>query len=128
MAEALTCIREINNDEFIRKTKKNIKLNAKYLNNESKIFALLGSAVRFKIIYLLLNYKKLCVCDFSDILEMKQSPISQHLRKLKDAGILENEREKLAIFYFISDSMKEKLQVLVNNIYQNKKEGIIEKD
>lgn len=115
MANTVNCIREKDNDALVKKAKKDIKLNQNYLDNEAKIFALLGSEVRYNIIYLLLSYKTLCVCDFCDILEMNQSPISQHLRKLKDAGILKNKREKLAIFYFISDSMKEKLQLLINN-------------
>jgi predicted transcriptional regulator len=104
MTNTINCVRDKNNDVLVKKAKKDLSKNA-----------LLGSEVRFRIVYLLLNNKELCVCDFCDILEMNQSPISQHLRKLKDAGILENKREKLAIFYFIPYSMREILQLLINS-------------
>lgn len=113
MTNIINCVRDKNNDVLVKKAKKVLNKNKKNIDSQSKVFALLGSEVRFRIVYLLLNNKELCVCDFCDILEMNQSAISQHLRKLKDGGILENKREKLAIFYFIPDSMKEKIQLLI---------------
>ena len=78
-----------------------------------KLFALLGNEVRFKIVLLLLNVERVCVCDLADILKMNQSPISQHLRKLKDAGILENKREGMTIYYAIASAKKETLTQLL---------------
>ena len=43
-----------------------------------------GNSVRLKILYLLFEEKRLCVCDLSDILGMNISAISQHLRKIKE--------------------------------------------
>ena len=83
--------------------------------DQVNFFKCLSDETRLNIVTLIVENKELCVCDFCDILEMNQSPISQHLRKLKDAGILENKREKLAIFYFIPDSMREILQLLINS-------------
>ncbi len=74
-----------------------------------KLFALLGNEVRFKIVLLLLNVERVCVCDLADILKMNQSPISQHLRKLKDAGILENKREGMTIYYAITTNKRRDL-------------------
>ncbi|WP_156314009.1 metalloregulator ArsR/SmtB family transcription factor [Lysinibacillus sp. ZYM-1] len=31
---------------------------------------------------------EVCVCDFVDVLEISQPAVSQHLRKLKEAGII----------------------------------------
>ena len=72
-------------------------------------FSLLGSEVRLKIIYILLKYEKLCVCDISEILQMNQSPVSQHLRKLKDADILISKREGVLINYYVNSSYKTEL-------------------
>ena len=83
--------------------------------DQVNFFKCLSDETRLNIVTLIAENKELCVCDFCDILEMNQSPISQHLRKLKDAGILENKREKLAIFYFIPYSMREILQLLINS-------------
>lgn len=83
------------------------------INDKVKVFSLLGNEVRLQIITLLLNIERICVCDISDILEMNQSPISQHLRKLKDAGLLENMREGMTVYYQIPSSKRNMLRELV---------------
>ncbi len=55
----------------------------------------------------------MCVCDLSDVLKMNQSPISQHLRKLKDAGVLLNERDGMTVFYFLNESYRENLKKII---------------
>ncbi len=42
-----------------------------------------------------------CVCDLQDELDAGQSRLSFHLRKLKDAGILEDRREGRWAYYFL---------------------------
>ncbi len=106
------CISD-SNKTFIEVNKQIIHTNKKYLEENSKIFSLLGNEVRLKIVFLIMKNEKLCVCDISDILQMKQSPISQHLRKLKDAGVLENYRDGLTIFYFIPGHMIKKLESII---------------
>lgn len=113
MKDLNSCCRSEINESLIKNAIKDIKSNKAVFNNQTKVFSLLGNEVRLKIVYLLLKYDKLCVCDFSDILEMNQSPISQHLRKLKDVGILENQREGTAIYYFVSNSRKDILKYLL---------------
>ena len=90
-------------------------LEAKHqvLVERSKVFALLGNEVRLKMMTLFLNVKCICVCDLSDILHMNQSPISQHLRKLKDGGLLEKRREGMTIFYFIPSDKRDMLLSLI---------------
>ncbi len=113
MNNSNNCSRTKIDTSLVKNATKDIKSNKKELDNQAKVFSLLGNEVRLKIIYLIIKYEKLCVCDFSDILGMNQSPISQHLRKLKDAGILENRREGLTVFYFIPNSKKDKLERLL---------------
>jgi ArsR family transcriptional regulator len=52
---------------------------------------------------------------------MNQSPISQHLRKLKDVGLLENKREGLTIFYSIPQDKKEQLRKIITLPTKDKK-------
>ena len=68
----------------------------------SNILNLAGNKVRLKILYLLFKEGELCVCDLSDILEMKISAISQHLRKLKDRNIIQPKRNAQTIFYSLT--------------------------
>jgi len=107
------CTRENVDEILIDNAKNDIDTNQHTLVKQAQLFSLLGSEVRLKIVYLILKHEKLCVCDLSDILEMKQSPISQHLRKLKDADILVNHREGLLINYSVPSQMKSKIQSLI---------------
>jgi len=56
------------------------------------IFKALGEPTRLKIIKLL-AHRELCVCDLEEILQMSQPRISQHLKVLKQAGLV-NERKE----------------------------------
>jgi DNA-binding transcriptional ArsR family regulator len=85
------------------------------IEQKVKLFALLGNEVRYKIVLLLLNVERVCVCDLADILQMNQSPISQHLRKLKDAGILKNERDGMTIYYSVTSSIQKQLVTIMKD-------------
>lgn len=69
------------------------------MDSLSGIMNLMGNPVRLKILYLLNQEKRLCVCDLSDILEMNVSAISQHLRKLKDRNLITSQKEGQIIHY-----------------------------
>jgi ArsR family transcriptional regulator len=55
------------------------------------VFKALGEPTRLKIIKLL-SVHDLCVCDLEEIMEISQPRISQHLKVLKHAGLV-NERK-----------------------------------
>lgn len=59
---------------------------------------------RFKIVYLLYRYEKLCVCDLANILRVSSSAVSQHLRKLKDMQLIAAKRDGLTLFYRLTDA------------------------
>lgn len=56
------------------------------------LFKALGEPTRLKIIKLLAA-RELCVCDLEDIMQISQPRISQHLKVLKYAGLI-NERKE----------------------------------
>ena len=113
MNRSLSCCRVEINDNLIEDAKALLKNDSSILEKKAKLFSLLGNEVRLKIVRLFLCYEKMCVCDLSDVLQMKQSPISQHLRKLKDGGILKNKRDGMTIFYFVDEAMKETLMKII---------------
>ena len=97
-----SCIRQKADIEQINRCKDTVsELNESfdYLANG---LSLVGNSVRLKILYLLFEEKRLCVCDLSDILGMNISAVSQHLRKMKDRNLLETEREAQTIFYSLT--------------------------
>ncbi|WP_135550240.1 ArsR/SmtB family transcription factor [Paenibacillus cymbidii] len=69
--------------------------------NMAETFKLLGDKSRLTILALL-REKDMCVCDIVDILEMSQPSISQHLRKLKDAGLVRESRKGQWIYYSLT--------------------------
>ncbi|MGE5423557.1 MAG: ArsR/SmtB family transcription factor [Ignavibacteriales bacterium] len=56
------------------------------------VFKAIGEPTRLKIIKLL-SHRELCVCDLEEAMQMSQPRISQHLKVLKHAGIV-NERKE----------------------------------
>lgn len=113
MTKFTTCKRTRVDTVMIDNAKDVLGASKSNIEDKVKIFALLGNEVRLQIITLLLNVERLCVCDISDILKMNQSPISQHLRKLKDGDLLENRREGMTIYYSIVSEKKELLQSII---------------
>lgn len=55
-------------------------------------FKALGEPTRLKILRLLAE-QELCVCELEEILDMSQPRVSQHLKVLKQAGLVKERRE-----------------------------------
>ena len=58
----------------------------------------LGDSTRLHILRLL-SVRDACVCELVELLPISQSAVSQHLRKLKYAGLVRDYRSKSWIFY-----------------------------
>ncbi|WP_409274125.1 ArsR/SmtB family transcription factor [Neobacillus sp. SCS-31] len=67
----------------------------------SLVLKLLGDKTRLTIMALL-TMRELCVCELLEVFDMSQPSISQHLRKLKDAGLVKEERKGQWIYYSIN--------------------------
>ena len=97
-----SCIRQKADVEQINRCKYTVSDLNESFNYLANGLSLVGNSVRLKILYLLFEEKRLCVCDLSDILGMNISAISQHLRKMKDRNLLETERDAQTIFYSLT--------------------------
>lgn len=63
-----------------------------------KICKALGHPVRYTIVQYLTDGPR-CVCELNDDVGFSQSNLSQHLRILKEAGLVRSEKDGLKIFY-----------------------------
>jgi DNA-binding transcriptional ArsR family regulator len=115
-----TCIRVLADVNQIKECKEKVKNVDESLLLLSNAFNLVGNNVRIKILYLLQEEGQLCPCDLSDILGMSVSPISQHLRKLKDGKIINSKKTGQTIFYSISSKYAEILKPVFKLINNNK--------
>lgn len=70
------------------------------MNQAAMIYKLLGDQTRLTMMKIL-DEHDCCVCEFVEIFNMSQPSISQHLRKLKDVGLVQEERRGQWIFYSI---------------------------
>ncbi len=70
-----------------------------------QVFKALADRHRVKILNRLLaaGGEAVCVCDFQDLLGLKQSSVSYHLKQLLDAGIVEREKRGSFAYFSITD-------------------------
>ena len=93
------CIRVFADKEQINSCREEVQNVTGLIGNLSSLFNLAGSEVRLSILYLLHQEERLCVCDLSDILDMQIPAIAQHLRKMKDGGLVEKNRVGAIVYY-----------------------------
>lgn len=67
----------------------------------STVLKLAGDKTRLTMIACLAE-KEYCVCNFVDMFDMSQPAISQHLRKLKNMGIVKETRNAQWIYYSLN--------------------------
>lgn len=76
----------------------------------------LGHPARVAIIEYLLKVET-CICgDIVNELPLAQPTVSQHLKELKNAGLIKGEIEGNSICYCIDEKVFRKLQAYFNNI------------
>ena len=69
----------------------------------------LGDPIRLQLVDVLRKHAgKVCVCELVPLFDISQPTLSHHLKKLRDAGIVDSERQGLwAYYYVIPDALKE---------------------
>ncbi|WP_416865224.1 MAG: ArsR/SmtB family transcription factor [Imperialibacter sp.] len=94
-----TCIRVLADHVQIQECKDELNELEGTLKNLTRLFNLSGNAARLKILYLLKREGEMCPCDLSDVLEISVGGVSQHLRKLKDGGLVVDKKVGQTVFY-----------------------------
>jgi len=108
------CIRVLADLEQINRCRAELGKVKFAIRDLSDLLNLAGNEARLKMLYLLQKEEKLCVCDLSDILGMKIPAVSQHLRRMKDGGLVNNEKSGQTIFYFIDPHQQDLMNLLLN--------------
>ncbi|MBU9723743.1 MULTISPECIES: ArsR/SmtB family transcription factor [Bacillaceae] len=96
------------------------------IDQGAKIVKILGDKTRLNIVSLLMH-DECCVCELVELLEMSQPSISQHVAKLKTAGIVKERRQGQWIFYRVDpDSEAFPLVESIVQHFPNQKDRIRE--
>ena len=69
----------------------------------------LGDPIRLQLVDVLRKHAgKVCVCELVPLFDVGQSTLSHHLKKLRDAGLVDSERRGLWAYYYVEpDALKE---------------------
>ncbi len=79
----------------------NAKSKLKELEKQSELLKAIAHPIRLCIVNGLLSEKGCNVTKIYGCLELPQSTVSQHLAKLKNAGIVEGRRNGLQVKYYV---------------------------
>jgi len=90
-------------------------------NRLAKYAKALGHPARIAILKLLAS-KQTCICgDIVDELPLSQSTVSQHLKELKDAGLIKGEIEGAKVCYCIDAKEWKTAQDRINQLFDSYK-------
>jgi ArsR family transcriptional regulator len=69
----------------------------------------LGDPIRLQLVDVLRKHAgKVCVCELVPLFDISQPTLSHHLKKLREAAIVDSERRGLwAYYYVVPDALKE---------------------
>lgn len=76
----------------------------------SSVAKALGDPVRLQLVDVLRKHAgKVCVCELVPLFDISQSTLSHHLKKLREAGIVDSERQGLWAYYYVRPESLEEL-------------------
>ncbi|MGM0471772.1 MAG: ArsR/SmtB family transcription factor [Bacillota bacterium] len=91
------------------------EIDESLLNEKAELLKALAHPTRLCIAMRLLDESSCNVSNMQSCLKMPQSTVSQHLAKLRNAGIISGERDGVEINYsVVNEEVKELLAVLFN--------------
>lgn len=79
------------------------------------LFRVLADRNRLKIMNILLRARgeAVCVCEFTDQLDLAQPTVSYHLKQLREAGLLDREKRGTFAYFRVRPEAMLRLQSLV---------------
>lgn len=96
------CIRAEADTRMIDRQRRSVQRFSEELNAQAVRWSAAGNTVRASILFILHQERELCPCDISDILGMSVPAVSQHLKRMREAELIEGRREGVMIFYTLS--------------------------
>ena len=81
----------------------------------SQVYNMLSDKNRLRILKLL-EHKPMCVCELTHVLGIRQPSVSRHLRKLKEADLIDSRQDGQWHEYFINRQGNEYSRILMGNL------------
>jgi len=68
----------------------------------ARVAKALGDPIRLQLVDVLRKHAgKVCVCELVPLFDVAQPTLSHHLKKLREAGIVDSERQGLWAYYYV---------------------------
>src|SRR5215210_1900622 len=78
------------------------KIEPEQAERLAKLAKVLGDPTRLQLVDVLRRHAgEVCVCELQPLFDIKQSTLSEHLKKLRDAGVVGVERRGLWAYYYV---------------------------
>lgn len=74
------------------------------IESTARILRALGEPTRLKIVKFL-SLQELCACELEAILDISQPRVSQHIKVLKQAGIVEERKDRQRSYYSLNPAI-----------------------
>lgn len=88
-------------------------------NKISRYMKALGHPARIAILEVLIK-KRACICgDIVDELPLSQSTVSQHLKELKESGLIKGDIEGAKVCYCIDEKEWESAKTYINRLFSS---------
>jgi len=76
----------------------------------AELAKVLGDPTRLQLVDILRRHAgEVCVCELQPLFDIKQSTLSEHLKKLRNAGLIGVERRGLWAYYYVNPEALEEL-------------------
>lgn len=85
----------------------------------------LADQTRLRLLVLLVDKPELCVCEFTQALELSQPKISRHLAILREANVLQDRRAGLWIYYRLHQDLPEWCTTILQALRQGSQDEAI---
>jgi len=79
---------------------------------------LLADETRLRSLVLMRREGELCVCELTHTLDLSQPKISRHLATMREAGIVQNRREGLWMYYSLHQGLDSWALEILDSIIQ----------
>ena len=112
MESHFVCIRKTIDRELIQNCQKNLDASLNKIHLLSKSLNLEDDEIRLKLLFLLYKERKLCVCDFEDILGYPKSKLLYTINEMKKDSIIFESFNKQTILYSLEKQYRRLIEPL----------------
>jgi ArsR family transcriptional regulator len=93
------------------------EVDSEWADDMASLMKALADPTRLTMVAALWKAREpICICDFTADLELSQPTISHHMGKLKEAGLVESEKDGIWIFYRLRQDIPTQTQKLLGQL------------